>query len=133
MKLPQSLVELLVDNPDVALRPLIPNPAQILNSLIEALNFAVSIEKDPTKLNKMFDSYLLHAFENVDMEILKQCFDYLAFTNIERLNRKAFAKLLARVPQDMSCYKRIKGNMLFELCRHMPYVDAVKLLEVKDV
>lgn len=132
MNISLELAELLAQNPELSAKVIDVPASTIVNNLIEGLNFAVTQSKDINGINKHIDVVLLHAFDRVDMLKMSQCLDHLIYTNISRLDKRTYKKLLASIPNEYSQYKRIKGNLMFELCRHMPYKDAKVYLGVHN-
>ena len=128
-----ELDALLAEMPELSIKRIeLPAPT-IINNLIDGLNFAATADKSEAGIDKQMDVVILHTFDKLDMDKLSECFDYLAYINLSRLNRRAYRKLLESIPTKYSQYKRIKGNFMFELCRHMTYDKATELLGIKNV
>lgn len=124
-----ELQKLLDENPELKIKFIKPTASQIVSALIDGLNhsdlfIALALQED-----KHHEMVLNHAFHGLSIDTFNEVLEHLIYLDYTRLKRNSYAQLLARVPTDSIYYGRIKGSMMFELCRHIPYDEALVVLK----
>lgn len=94
---------------------------QIINILISLSNM---VDKSNSKRQNLIDGYCINTFSVLTPDKYEECVEYLAYFDFSKLTNLSYAKLLTYIPKEHKHYNRIKGSMMFELCRHMSYEKA---------
>lgn len=127
-----ALQQRLDEDPDLKIRFVKPTATQIVSALIEGLNYVDQYIAIALRIDKHHEVVLNHAFHDLSPEILNEVLDHLVYLDYSRLKQNTYAHLLARIPIDSHQYGRIKGSMMFELCKRLSYSDALNMLKLKD-
>lgn len=98
----------------------------LINTLVDHLNAAIRLDKSRQAIDKHMDTILVHTFNGLTNSKIEECIDYLSTIDFRKLTKCAYGKLLFYVPPNNKHYRRIRGSMLFELCRHISYTKAIK-------
>ena len=114
----------LGENPELKIKFIKPTVSQIVNALIDGLNHSNLFITLALREAKYHEMVLNHAFHGLSIDTFNEVLEHLIYLDYTRLKRNSYAQLLARVPTDSVYYGRIKGSMMFELCRHMSYEKA---------
>ena len=127
-----ALKQLLDEDPDLKIIFVKPTVPQIVGSMMDGLNYCVYFISMTQCIDKHNEMVLNHAFHGLSEETFNEVLDHLVYFDFSRLKQNAYANLLARIPTDSRQYGRIKGSMMFELCKHLSYTDALNVLKLKD-
>lgn len=131
--IPPELQQLMDEDPRIKITLIKPTAPQIIGALIDGLNTSSDFVTDVLTEDKHYEVVLNHAFWGLSEDVLNEVLDHLTYFNFTKLKTSAYSNLLLRIPNTSYHYGRIKGSMMFELCRHMTYAKALEKLGIKNV
>ena len=125
-----ELQQLMDEDPDLIITLVKPTIPQIVGAVIVALNHAASFSKEPIKMQRQMEMTMLNWLKGLSEEDLFKQLDYLVTLSMEKLNKYAYPHLMKCIPKEYPFFNRIRGNIYFELCRHMTYTEAQEFMSV---
>lgn len=131
--LPAELQHPMDEDPRLKITLVKPTAPQIIGALVDGLNNPSAFVTDTLTESKHHEVVLNHTFWGLSEEVLNEVLDHLTYFNFAKLKTSAYSNLLLRIPNTSCHYGRIKGNMMFELCRHTSYDKALEKLGIKNV